>query len=252
MTKSALTFAEIFVVLALIFLIQAVANFNLFSGIGEAATKPNIELLKIRQVPSSGSDADHLSYLRISNAGSTMHLALTDRAVYELISTRSRRNIEGLCEAVAPVDKATIRQWSDATLELVERNFKIKLLKVGVSGAQDEYVLIWEPANIKQKTKLTIGFRRCNIGINARSVKIDKAWKLPHAALSSPHPVIIDRLMFTDRIEADRARVHYFHRSHRGRNIPLSNSEWLTSRKSRCGNSRIKEVVVRLSRSGNW
>ena len=74
--KSALTFAEIFIVMALIFIIQTVINFGLYDdpvadgGRGVFASDiPHVANLDILQIPSGGDDTDHVAYLVFSVVG---------------------------------------------------------------------------------------------------------------------------------------------------------------------------------------
>lgn len=216
LSKAAVTFTEIFIVLALVFLIQTVANFNLFEGIAEEEQPADFVVLSIRQVPSSGNDTDHVRYLRF-RSGSFVRSLNFGSSLVDAHDVRWRVDNLGNCVGLPPTDPAQSSNWNDeaarlAFSEILRKETGISVSRVEVSGVQPEYILSWSPRNLPSGTDLAIGVQHCFIpSSDPNALAIDPNWRLRTDALEFPHPVIVTRTRYRERIDREPQRVEYVH-----------------------------------------
>ncbi len=220
MGKAALTFAEIFIVLGLIFLIQTVANFNIFEG-DSRSPPPDFEVLKLRQVPSDNSDADHIRYLSVSgpDPSKALHLQLKDggSAVWEQ-DIQFSINENGVClgrdssSALGRTLRLSQSNDLDTFKALLLRNFGVSMSIVEVSNSQDEYVFSWVPETLPSNTTLKVALDHCFLSVSDSSLSIDPAWKLGDTRLQYPHPLIVDRTEFRETITRHSPQLANAHR----------------------------------------
>ena len=186
--KSALTFAEIFIVMALIFIIQTVANFGLSDDAvpsmeiagrpgGAASETPDRVTLSLRQVPSGSDPTDHLSYLIFSGGGGTgedLVVELRESGQDSGLYARTRAALgmvsepescayfvsgaaPGSCvrrSCSGPSAEASYvwAWWEEAERELfiseLLERFGMSMLAIPVAGGQPEYLLSWSPREV--------------------------------------------------------------------------------------------------------
>lgn len=212
MGRAALTFAEIFIVLGLIFIIQMVANFNIYEGTAEVPP-PDFVMLRIRQIPSSGSDADHIKYMRFSATDSDLDLNLQiDKYPLMLRDIGSFVDDYGACrKRDSSKYLYNTRDWKNKSQrelfvkELLDK-YKISLNMVEVSNAQNEYILSWSPADIPEGATLTVAIEHCFLHKTKESTRLDPAWKVEGNSVPYPHPLIFERTEFRESIDVKPAR----------------------------------------------
>lgn len=218
MGKAALTFAEIFIVLGLIFLIQTVANFNIYEG---AAKKPppDFEVLKLRQIPSSGDDSDHIRYLRFSANDSDLDLHAQIKSGHGLTEADIQTFVDplGQCSKFNRIKPEEILELDspenvDNFRALLLKRFGIWMAVVKVSNAQDEYVFSWTPENLPSGAQLTVAVEHCFLGVNKKSTTLDPAWGIGGTTLKYPHPLIIDRTEYRESIDIKEPDVTLVHK----------------------------------------
>ena len=208
MTRAALTFAEIFIVLALIFIIQTVVNFGLYDEVTSETPDDvaDYETLSIRQVPSLGSLADHVLYLHFSKPGEYIWIKFARFGEHDCRDIRSLIDQSGLCVTREPCSGGSFNHWDMETqrvafLRMLEREFKVSLDKIPVSDAQDEYLLSWVPADLPGGSELRIGLEFCRLQHDEESRRVDPTWKLrlevaETGLLMHPHPLVITRTQY--------------------------------------------------------
>ena len=217
MTRAALTFAEIFIVLALIFIIQTVVNFGLYDEMATTSETPNevadYETLSIRQVPSLGNLEDHVLYLYFAQAdGKSIWIKFKNARFgewepHDCRDIRSLIDQSGRCVSSEPCSSDfEFNHWDTeiqrvAFLETLKREFKVSLDKIPVSDAQDEYLLSWVPADLPGGSELRIGLEFCRLQHNEESRRVDPAWELhlevaETGLLLHPHPLVLTRTRY--------------------------------------------------------
>lgn len=236
MGKSALTFAEIFIVLSLVFLVQTVANFNLYEGIAETESADWV-VLSLRQVPSAGSAADHLRYIRVTGAGVDIGLkffsvgrsagpatqgASAPTAPVDFLSPPDVTELtlsvdaQGDCRERPAVDPTVFGRRHneldrESFLKVLRQVFRVDLSRIEVAGNQPEYVLSWKPDELPPDTVLTLGLEHCFLGSTPASRQIDPAWETGLESLDFPHPLIVHRTEYRRRIIDGAPQVRYVH-----------------------------------------
>lgn len=218
MGKAALTFAEIFIVLGLIFLIQMVANFNIYEGTSEVPP-PDFTTLKIRQIPSDGNDADHIKYLYFSSNDPENEINLQIKpGLIQLRDTGSYIDDQGNCRIRdSSRFQTNMLNWENANdQELFKKNlyenFGISLSMVKVSNAQNEYILAWSPADLPEGATLTVAVEHCFLRNTESARKLDPVWKVSGDSVPYPHPLIFERTEYRESIDVQPSRrvmVHY-------------------------------------------
>lgn len=235
MGKAALTFAEIFIVLGLIFLIQMVANFNIYEGTSEVPP-PDFTILKIRQIPSDGNDADHIKYLRFSSHDETLDLNLqislsplmlrdTGSYIDNFGMCRNRNNSKFLYQTYSWKEINSREKFIDTLYS----KYKISLSMVKVSDAQNEYILSWSPDEIPKGATLTVAIEHCFLPKTEKSTKLDSAWNVEGNTVPYPHPLIFEKTEFRESIDVQPSRrvmAHYtqFYDDNNSHNRKLPNT----------------------------
>lgn len=216
MGKAALTFAEIFIVLGLVFLIQMVANFNIYEGTSEVPP-PDFTILKIRQVPSSGSDADHIKYLRFSSDNKELELNL-QIGIRPLMLRDTSSYIDNLGVCQYRDSSAFLNNtysWTNDKGKFIKElydKYQVSMTMIEVSNAQNEYILSWSPENIPKGARLTVAIEHCFLEKTIQSTKLDPAWNVEGDSVPFPHPLIFEKTEFRESIDVQPSRrvmAHY-------------------------------------------
>ena len=216
MSRSALTFAEIFIVLALVFLIQTVANFGLFDGALETAVDlAEWETLSIRQVPSGGDATDHVMYLRFSAPGEPELLAQIAEGGVDCRDVRSAFGELGSCVQRAGCRSDPYGSEEDIFVLNLEEQYGISISEPpSVRGTQPQYLLTWSPADLPRGAEVAIGLQFCFLENSEEARKIDPLWELTAdgGQLELPHPLVITRTEYRRRITGHSPRMEFAHR----------------------------------------
>ena len=221
MTKGALTFAEIFIVLALVFIIQTVANFGLYEADGGGGPEvPDRETLSIRQAPSNGYSDDHVIYLHFSARGvPEVRLAGSAAQRRTCANISSQLDSAGGCEAREPCAGDVFS--SDSTVTLLESLYGISVNLVTMDNVQPEYVLSWVPADLPDGAIVRVGLEWCYYPYDTSMLR-RPSWALPDG--ERPHPLIVARTRYGPAVHRDERPREYAHAG-----MLMSRNEWTGS-----------------------
>lgn len=168
MSKAAVTFAELFIVLALMFIIQTVVNFGLHEEVGSGRSDsgtfeeqhresdsglPMLETLLVK--------AEHVWYLRFvkpDEPGRVDEVTVTLTEHFDRI-----RSSVGGGEPCSSTDERPVERvvdaWGDIMLRLVNSNFAVTLQDL---GARNAFLLTWSPAELPPGTELRVAVGKCH------------------------------------------------------------------------------------------
>lgn len=213
MGKAALTFAEVFIVLGLIFLIQTVANFNVFEG-ASLAESADMVVLSVRQVPSKNDATDHINYILVRDGSTEIAIQLSSGNVVSASDIAYRVDGGGRCTAATPIQIGYELQAADPNkfvrfAAFLRESFGISYSRIEVSDAQPEHVFSWRPAQLREETALTVGVHHCTISPIPTNLKVDPRWGLPRSELDYPHPLIISINVYKESISEEPPRLMY-------------------------------------------
>ena len=218
MSKAALTFAEVFIVLALVFIIQTVANFGLYEGDVEGgAVAADREAVTIRQVPSGGDHTDHLMYLHFSADGVgearvVVGAGTEGRTTVHCGDIRSGVDRSGAC--IARVRCSPGVYSLEEAAPWLEREYRVSLRAPPVEDAQPQYILTWVPGEPPADVEIRVGLELCELGVTDDTRSVAPSWGLTEDGepLRFPHPLVITRTEYRrDNIVKHPRRVVYGH-----------------------------------------
>lgn len=211
--KGLATLAELFTVMAILFLLQTVLNFAA-STQNAAEDAPRNVVLTISQVPSDNEYVDHIRFLQIGE-----HLLLFQPAgcrsslSYNSISPISLGSIFTKGQCFAPSRK-TLRAldpsypgYEQEFIERVHNDYQIRVsISSGFLAPDKDRVGPIEQLLPKQITvaytvkelprdqgtiTLSVGYCLCTLGITPASLQALPIWNIGGESLPYPHPLVI-------------------------------------------------------------
>lgn len=205
MKRGALVFAEVFIVLSLIFLIQTAIHFSVFDG-EEDAERSDLIVLSLRQVPSGGDLTDHIRFISFGDLAFEIDPIPGGCSGAPSINLlRSQVDSTGYC---VPIDEKKffnieIEVNFEEFARVLDERYKIEATRVSVEGLQNEYVFVWRPDELPENTVLRVGVCQCNLhGEGEPDPKIlDPGWGVKLERSAHPHPLIVSVQKYKDTIE---------------------------------------------------
>ena len=186
MTKAAVTFAELFIILAMSFLIQTVINFGLHEEAGSGTFDASTAKEQPREPGSSPPmletllvKGEHVWYLRFVKPNEPGEVdEVTVRLTEHVDRIQSSVGAAGRC---SPTDgrqvERAVDDWSDIMIRLVDVHFGITLQDLGDRKA---FLLTWSPAELPAGVELRVGTGKCHE-------------EKPVAGARCPHPLTFRR-----------------------------------------------------------
>lgn len=229
MGKHGSTLAEIFIVLALLFLIQTVINFGVHEKTAKPKTLPLFESLTLRQVPSQSSDFDHINYLRIETPKEAMRIFLArsssklgEHKIHSHLSTDGAPNLSNKhrCSQHEPAKSEEIFGMNSLGTyrDLVAEKFGISIDIVNASGShqgikQRAFVFTWPSNKLQADTRITLGTSLCNIAPSASTRSVHRDWGLNVNQIKYPHPLIVEHAQYGLGGVKKTQDMHYFNKA---------------------------------------
>ncbi|MCB1469982.1 MAG: hypothetical protein KDK08_23180 [Rhizobiaceae bacterium] len=201
--KYAASMAELFIVLIVMFLIQALLNFSLSESV-ESSKRADLISLSIRQVPSGSDESDHLVYISIFEGHYWITKALI--GVPERRELRSFINLAGQC---APYPQLNLPDANDRFAERVEQ-VGLNYTTVALEGMQTVHVFTWDPKAIDDKVSIKIGFHDCQLPSSPKSLAVRDQWNLDITKSEFPHPLVVTIDRYTEHISTTN-KLYYHH-----------------------------------------
>lgn len=161
MSKNAITIAEVFVVLALIFLVQSVVNFSLVTeGASDDVDLPAFFVARVSQEPAGSSNFDHLEYIVI---GSENPRCFKSCKVWKL----DHKFENGTWKPYGEYSGWDLTSTKLVSTELLSKAFHERYgasLDITEVFGQKVISISYGPKDLAMEVELRLGFSACELG----------------------------------------------------------------------------------------
>ena len=193
MKRSAVTFAEIFVVLSLAFLVQTVLSFSLLADPAETEYR-RLMVVRFSQVPAADPNmdeadrlTDHIRYVAVGDdilllqPGGCIGSTTTDppkKAVNALSPATISSRYEGTpprCVSTDRIAGTEYRGWDgegqiSLFREIVAQRYKARVVIASSPKLQTSFSLAFDPHLLEGKPTLRVGFCACYVETKADTI----------------------------------------------------------------------------------
>lgn len=240
--------AELFIVLIVVFLIQALLNFSISESV-EPSKRADLISLSVRQIPSGDSEADHLVYISVFEGDFWITKAL--EATPDRRELSSQINLAGKC---VPYPQLSLPDANDRFEERLN-GIGIEYMTVSLENMQTVHVFTWDPKTVDEEAKVKIGIHDCQLSSTSKTRAVRRHWNLSVTESEFPHPLVATVDRYTESISTTNTLS--YHHNDRFPTIPfnidndpsLYGVSFITSDCSVDGNTRtqmIKEITYSL------
>lgn len=216
--RYAASMAELFIVLIVMFLIQALLNFSLSEEV-ESSKRADLVSLSIRQVPSGADDSDHLVYLGVSSttsSGDNFWIVNAVRNVPSHGDLRSKINSAGQC---VPYVHGTLADVTDNFGERLE-DIGIQYSTVSLKNMQTVHIFTWDPTVLEGNPQIKIGIHDCRMESRSDTRAVRKNWNLNITETEYPHPLVVTVDRYTETISTTNS--FSYHHNDRFSSVPFN------------------------------
>jgi len=209
-----MTFAEVFVVLALIFLVQTIINFSLLVDTPEPPLNDLI-VENIFQVPSGGDQTDHIRYFAVGEVALLFSPSGCGGNGMSPSTVRSRLDRDGRCLSVDLLGRyreyrADREGELDEFLEAVEARYDLVLSVLQGEGLQTSFVAVREHEKALSEPIIRVGLCVCQLDPTEANLRSAPEWGLG-SPLPFPHPLVTERLTVNEEDLVEERAVSFLH-----------------------------------------
>lgn len=186
---------ELFVLLAVTLIVESFLIYLARESVVSPAPPVNMALIKIRQISSGRSSADHARALIFEAPGKPpiifrlagSELDYSSRMDHGHCIDRGVRSHLWAERQAAWNDKDQRESAQQSLLNI----YNVRLAQLPKASGQNDWLVSYQPKEVPVGTLLTVVFSPCSLLNRPENLTLPAEWKL--APLTWPHPVIVER-----------------------------------------------------------